>query len=186
MAHVIVLLSRVHPVNYKPFRMSHHVSISNCILIDYSHYLLWLNLYLWQMQIPLLIDCDSKSPLLVLCEACDLSNTITQRRTAKTSSNSLQHVPCHALIPAFNILTSDRSRGGSGGDFNTKLLLLSLRACATAYQLPLSDVGNPAPCPPNLHRPDCLFCPNQIENYRTDTAMVYFNGTLGSLCPLCG
>lgn len=62
LAHVIVSLSRVHPVNYKPFRMSHYVSISNSLLIDYNHHLLWLNMYLWQMQIPLLIDCDSKSP----------------------------------------------------------------------------------------------------------------------------
>lgn len=40
LAHVIVLLIRVHPVNYKPFRMTHHVSISNSLLIDYNHHLL--------------------------------------------------------------------------------------------------------------------------------------------------
>lgn len=105
---------------------------------------------------------------------------------SEDNSNSLHHVPCHALIPAFNILTSDSRRGGSRGDFNTELLPLSLQACATTYQMPLSDVGNPGPCPPNPCRPDCLFCPNQIENYRTDTATVYINESLGSLCPLCG
>ena len=35
-----------------------------------------------------------------------------------------------------------------GGDFNTKSLPLSLRGSATAYQGPVSDVGNSGPCPP--------------------------------------
>lgn len=94
--------------------------------------------------------------------------------------------PCHALIPVFNNLTSDRSRGGCRGDFNTKSLPLSLSARVTAYQRPLSDVGKPGPCPPNSCRPGRQFCPNQTENYRTGTARVDINEPPGSLCPLCG
>lgn len=101
LAHVIVLLSRVHPVNYKPFTMSHHVSILNSFLIDFIHHLLWLNLYLWQMQIPLLIDCDPKSPLLMVCTACDLSNTITQRCTAKTALTPFSM--CHARLSPLHL-----------------------------------------------------------------------------------
>lgn len=81
--------------------MSHHVSISNSLLIGYNHHLLWLNSYLWQMQIPLLIDCDSKSPPSVLCAACDLSNTITQRCTAKTALTPFSM--CHGVLSSLHL-----------------------------------------------------------------------------------
>ena len=122
-----------------------------------------------------------------LCSARVLSNTtgLLSHKAVYLTQVYLPS-PCHALIPVFNSLTSDRSRGGSGGDFNTKSLPLSLPGCATAYQRPLSDVGNPGPCPPNPCRPGRLFCPNQTENYRTGTARADINEAPGSLCPLCG
>lgn len=140
------------------------------------------------MKIPVLIDCDAKFPLM-LCKTCghtirtkpDLFHT---KPGTEDRSNSLPHTPCHALIPVFNSLTSDRSRGGSRGDFNTKSFPLSLLACVTAYQRPLIDVGNPGPCPPNPCRPGRLFCPNQNENYRTGTAQVDIKEAPGFLFPL--
>lgn len=144
------------------------------------------------MQIPVLINCAPKFPH-ILCTACDFSRTPRTRPASSHTrpytydrSYSRPNRPCHALIPVFNSLTSDRSRGGSRGDFNTKSLPLSLPACVTAYQRPLSDVGNPGPCPPNPCRPGRLSCPNQTENYRTGPARVDFNETPISLCPLCG
>lgn len=135
--------------------MSHYVSIWNSLLRQSYHHLARLNSYTQKMQIPLLIDCAPKFPHM-LCTACDFSHTPrTQPVVSHTRlctydrSNSRPNRPCHALIPVFNSLTSDRSRGGSRGDFNTKSLPLSLPACVTAYQRPLSDVGNPGPCPPN-------------------------------------
>lgn len=122
----------------------------------------------------------------MLRATCDLSNTITQRCPVKTALTPFSM--CHGMLSSLHLTfwRQARSRGGSRGDFNTEPLPLSLRACATAYQMPLSDVGNPGPCPPNPCRPDCLFCPNQIENYKTDTATVYINASPGSLSPLCG
>lgn len=109
-----------------------------------------------------------------------------QASLTRDRSNSFPHRLRHALIPAFNSLTSGECTRGSREDFNTKSLPLSLPACVTAYQGPLSDVGNPGPCPPNPSRPGCLFCPNQTENYRTGRARVDITEAPGSLCPLCG
>lgn len=140
------------------------------------------------MQIPPMIDCDPKFFHLVHT-ACVLSNArreSCQASLTRDRSKSFPHRLLHALIPAFNNLTSGECTGGSGEDFNTKSLPLSLPACVTAYQGPVSDVGNPGPCPPNPSRPGRLFCPTQTENYRTGTARVDITEAPGSLCPLCG
>lgn len=53
------------------------------------------------MQIPLLIDCDPQSSALVLCAACDLSNTITQRCPAKTALAPF--CMCHAMLSSLHL-----------------------------------------------------------------------------------
>ncbi len=109
--------------------MSHYVSIWSSLLLQSYHHLPWLNSYLWQMQIPLMIDCYPKFPP-VLCTACVLSNTprepsqasLTQSCILKTG---LTPFPIgHAMLSS-PYLTAWRQTGAEEAAEETLILNLS-------------------------------------------------------------
>lgn len=110
--------------------MSHYVSIWNSLLLQSYHHLPWLNSYLWQMQIPLLSDCDPKSPppqccvqLVTLATLQEPSQAcLTQSRILKTG---LTPFPIgHAMLSSPH-LTAWRQTGAEEAAEETLILNLS-------------------------------------------------------------